>query len=607
MLGYNVHSEDTIGGGGPLGAQINKDLPDNAARLHNIIHVANHIMSHILHFYHLVALDYVKPVAWNVVPGAFTPLTRPFLAPRYDDNYYINTARILAVVGTGLIPPAVYNPGPPPSGVLTTLPGWGVDPGSAVNNYLVGQYLRALNIRRICHELQAIFSGRAPQCSGYTPGGATCTFKHTDIVKAKALLYAGSSGTGTLTPFNPAPGTIAEFVGEPTDFAIGKAGTMMFDVVAAAHLFPEYFWIGNAYSNFMAWGWGEEAGAIPLSGLLGTIWPNMPNPAGDNRASARGWKTSAAMGAQWHAVDINRIGESIGGSRYLQNPDGTYPGGALKFKHPWSGVTSPDPNADDPLHPNVKYSWLKSPRYDTNGLGNYLAFEVGPLSRMVVAGTYFAGVLNFAGYPIAPVCPPLGPATPGPDCAGATNALGAALRPVYALIPGVQGGPNLSGVAYNGDSVLDRIAARAIETRLMVDMAARFLNQLDGGYDSGGWSPTGATSPKVPIVKAVKKGYGMTEASRGALSHWIKMKNGKITLYQAVVPTTWNANPRDANGLAGPAEQSLMSGGGTWIANPAEPIELPRITHSYDFCIACAVHLITPEGEVTKVDIPAMP
>jgi hydrogenase large subunit len=99
----------------------------------------------------------------------------------------------------------------------------------------------------------------------------------------------------------------------------------------------------------------------------------------------------------------------------------------------------------------------------------------------------------------------------------------------------------------------------------------------------------------------------MTEASRGALSHWVKYKNGKITNYQAVVPTTWNASPRDANGNPGPAEQSLMSGGGTWVADPTQAIELPRITHSYDFCIACAVHVITPEGEVHKVDVPALP
>jgi Ni,Fe-hydrogenase I large subunit len=218
---------------------------------------------------------------------------------------------------------------------------------------------------------------------------------------------------------------------------------------------------------------------------------------------------------------------------------------------------------------------------------------------MVVAGAYFAGILNFAGYGVTPVWGQAGP--------NIQTGSGHPLESVYALIPGVTGGPNLSGVTYNGDSTLDRIAARAIETRLMVDMAAQFLTQLDQGYDSGGWSPSGATAPAVPSLTTSKRGYGMSEASRGALSHWIKMKNGKITLYQAVVPTTWNASPRDALGNPGPAEQSLMSGGGAWVADPSQAIELPRITHSYDFCIACAVHLITPKGEKIKVDIPALP
>jgi Ni,Fe-hydrogenase I large subunit len=238
---------------------------------------------------------------------------------------------------------------------------------------------------------------------------------------------------------------------------------------------------------------------------------------------------------------------------------------------------------------------------------------VGPLARMVVSGFYWGGILS-GFYPVTPAW-----GQPGPDLVtgdavnapyndgGLLQAFVMSLRGVYAGIPGVTGGPDLSGVAYNGDSVLDRIAARALETRLFCDHASHFLTQMDQGYDSGGWSPSGATAPKIPNVKKVKKGYGMSEASRGALSHWIKMKNGKITLYQAVVPTTWNASPKDVLGNPGPSEKSMMSSGGAWVANPAEPIELPRITHSYDFCIACAVHLITPTGDVVKVDVPALP
>jgi Ni,Fe-hydrogenase I large subunit len=282
-----------------------------------------------------------------------------------------------------------------------------------------------------------------------------------------------------------------------------------------------------------------------------------------------------------------KIGESVQtGSKYKP-----YAG----FKHPWTGVTKPD--ADGTLNP-AGYSWLKAPRYDT-GTG-YKVFEVGPLARMVVNGCYFAGVLAAAGYGVTPLA-----GAAGPDCASGAGVIGGALKPVYALIPGVTGGPDLSGVAYNGDSVLDRIAARALECRMQCDELVHFLGQVAGTIATGGgWSTTGITDDTVPIKDVVKKGYGMTEASRGALSHWIKYKKGKITKYQAVVPTTWNASPKDALGNHGPAEKSLI---GTWVADPAQGIELPRVTHSYDFCIACAVHLITPEGEVHTVDVPALP
>jgi hydrogenase large subunit len=557
---YQVHFEDKNSDPlqRPLKNWTNKPLPPNAARLRNLIHVAQHMMSNILHFYHLVALDYVKPCV--VVGGVPTPIDRPFLAPRYDDNHYINTARINALAA--LLPPSAVT-------TLSTLPGWGADRGGAVNAYLTGQYLKALDIRRKTHEMATIFAGREPICSGYTPGGVTASVTTQNITDYQNLLNE-----------------VKAFMGEPTDFANGIAGTMMFDTVAAAHLFPEYFWIGNSHSNFMSFGWGEEAGMIPLTGVFGSLFGAINNS--DQRAYLRGWKTSAAHNVAANTVDIMKIGESIAGSRYSKLPGGQYPDSS-GFKHPWAGQTTPDPNAE--------YSWLKSPAYDI-GSGNYQPFEVGPLARVVVNGFYWGGILNLAGYSLTPTWGQMGPDT--------STGSGHPLEAVYAAIPGVTGGPDLSAVAYNGDSTLDRIAARTIETRLMVDMAQHFLNQVSGTIVSG-YGSTGITDDTVPMKNVVKKGYGMTEASRGALSHWIKYKKGKIVKYQAVVPTTWNACPRNVNGTPGPAEQSMMSSGGAWVANPAEAIELPRITHSYDFCIACAVHLITPEGEVHKVDVPALP
>jgi len=560
LLGYKVHHEDPV----KQVPQATHTLPVNAARLRNLIHGAQHMMSHILHLYHLVALDYVKPVAFS--GGAFIPLTRPFLTPRYDDNYYINTARVNAVAG--LLPPAAL-------AALTTLPGWGVNHGDAINNYLTGQYLKALNIRRICHEIATIFAGREPICSGYTPGGCTASVTQADINNYQAGLNQ-----------------ILAFVGAPTDFATGTAGTMMFDTVAAAYLFPEYFWIGNAYGNFMAYGWGESGFKNGISNIISGL------PTTDNRGQRRGYKLSAQKGATRFDVNIMKLGESIGYSRYMKDAFRNYTTGQ-GFLQPWKGMTSPDPDADTKT-PNG-YSWLKSPRYNTGAAG-YQVFEVGPLARLVVDGNYYAGVLHDLGYAVTPVW-----GQAGPDCAGGADPIGAALKPVYALIPGVVGGPNLSGVAYNGDSVVDRIAARTVETLIYGLLCQQYLNDLQGTIRGDGYGLSGATDPLIPTGTALK-GYGMTEASRGALSHWIKMdKKGRIKNYQCVVPTTWNASPRDVNGNPGPAEKSLQGDGGTWVANPAQPIELPRITHSYDFCIACAVHLITPKGDVVKVNIPALP
>jgi hydrogenase large subunit len=383
----------------------------------------------------------------------------------------------------------------------------------------------------------------------------------------------------------------------------------MFDVVAAAHLFPEYFWIGNSYGHFLANGWGEEAGAISLTGDFGVLFPGgISNP--DQRALRRGWKMSAQQGAAHNALNILHIGESVAGSRYVDPGAGFY---GNSFRHPWEGVTNPDPNG---IANPSGYSWLKSPRYDINGDhldASYNVFEVGPLARQVVNGTYWGGILNGQGtalglnglYPIAPIW-----GQAGPDIWAGTDALGLALKGVYAAIPGVVGGPDLSPVLYNGDSTLDRIAARATETRILVDEVQKILNDVQGTVGGDGYGPSGCTDrggEDVPVTASTYRGYGMSEASRGALSHWIAIQNGRTSAYQAIVPTTWNASPRDANGNPGPSEKSLEKDGGLWVANPAEPIEIIRSTHSYDFCIACAVHLISPKGEVTKVDIPALP
>jgi hydrogenase large subunit len=142
-------------------------------------------------------------------------------------------------------------------------------------------------------------------------------------------------------------------------------------------------------------------------------------------------------------------------------------------------------------------------------------------------------------------------------------------------------------------STLGRTAARGLETILIAEWALEFYDSLLGNikngdsrmFDNSKWEPT--TWP------AEAKGVGLTEAPRGALAHWIVIKNEKIDNYQLVVPSTWNASPRDPQGKMSAYESSLI---GTPVADPEQPLEILRTIHSFDPCIACAVHLYDEKG-----------
>ena len=143
-------------------------------------------------------------------------------------------------------------------------------------------------------------------------------------------------------------------------------------------------------------------------------------------------------------------------------------------------------------------------------------------------------------------------------------------------------------------STLGRTAARTLETKIIADMMPVWYDNLMANIKGGDvrtfneklWDPS--TWPDEA------RGVGYMEAPRGALAHWIVIKDGKIDNYQAVVPSTWNAGPRDAKGQDGPYEAALL---GTPLHDPKQPIEILRTIHSFDPCIACAVHVVDPQGE----------
>ena len=221
-----------------------------------------------------------------------------------------------------------------------------------------------------------------------------------------------------------------------------------------------------------------------------------------------------------------------------------------KPQHPYEGTTVPkytgyDKNGN--VKGDEKYTWCKAPRYEGE------PHEVGPLARMIVG--YAAGDKKIK-----------------PLVADTLKATG---LPATALF-----------------STLGRTAARAIETKLVGDQLEAWLNELIGNIKKGDirtWTPC--------EVPKEGQGRGMTEPPRGALSHWIRIKDYKIANYQAVVPSTWNCSPRDKNNKRGPYEESLI---GTKLAKADQPLEILRTIHSFDPCMACAVHIIEPSGDIHK-------
>jgi hydrogenase large subunit len=202
------------------------------------------------------------------------------------------------------------------------------------------------------------------------------------------------------------------------------------------------------------------------------------------------------------------------------------------LKHPWEGET-------DPVDPKVgrekgKYSWAKSPRYDVPGRG-YLPLEAGPLARRVAAAGPGAGPHQDNDPLFIDLLDKLGP------------------------------------------SVFVRQMARMHEAPKYYRWVMEWLSKIDlhGSFYSK------------PTEHASGKGFGSTEAARGALSDWIVIEDGKIANYQVVTPTAWNIGPRDAEGTLGPMEQALV---GTPVADQDDQVELGHVARSFDSCLVCTVH-----------------
>jgi hydrogenase large subunit len=150
-------------------------------------------------------------------------------------------------------------------------------------------------------------------------------------------------------------------------------------------------------------------------------------------------------------------------------------------------------------------------------------------------------------------------------------------------------------------STLGRTAARGIEALYCADLQVQQFDKLMASLKAGDTSTANVEKWEPSTWPQEAKGVGFTEAPRGALGHWIKIKDTKIDNYQCVVPTTWNGSPRDAKGQIGAFEASLMN---TPMAKADQPLEILRTLHSFDPCLACSTHVMSPEGqELSKVTV----
>ena len=434
-------------------------IPENGRIIRNLIQGANIIMSHILHFYHLAALDYV-----DVTKVAGYDGKDPALIAVSDFIQRALDADDMAMLG----------PFYPRYEGDYRLP-------AEVDRAAVAHYVQALDMRRIAHEMSAIYSGRMPHLVAIVPGGAT------EI---------------------PTVDNIASFLQKLQELRHFIDNVYIPDVLAVAGVYSDYFEIGIGCGNLLSYGiFDLEVKEKDLS----------------KRKRLHTQGTTSAADLSHHPLDSTRITEDVKNSWY----------GSGSGLHPSQGETEPDASKAG------AYSWLKSPRY------NGEVYEVGPLARMVVS--YVAG---------QPTVQELVNSTLAHFGAGAE-----------ALF-----------------SVMGRHAARALECKFIADEMAGWALELEVG------GPVCVQSQ----VPSQGEGMGLWEAARGALGHWIRIEDSKIKNYQVITPTNWNASPADDKGQPGPIEQAVT---GTRIRDNANPFEIVRIVRSFDPCLACSVHLVTPKGD----------
>ncbi len=477
-------------------------VPQNADIIRNIIFLSQMVQDHVIHFYHLHAMDWVDiPAALKADPAATASLQQS-ISPNWPNSstaYFAGVQSTLQnFVSTGEL------------GIFQNAywghPAYRLPPEG--NLLAVAHYLEALQWQKEIVKIHAIFGGKNPH-PNYVVGGMPTSI---------------GAGSDRIPRLNQMKALIEDAINI-------VEGMYLPDLLLIASYYPEWTQIGGGLGNYMAYG------DCPQNGIGDPSRFRFPQGVVLNRNLSGAKPLSLSDPAQ--------IGEQVEHSWY------SYPNGVENL-HPWDGVTQPQYAGPTPPYDRLddrrKYSWVKAPRW------RGYPMEVGPLARVLVG--YASRRSEFR------------------------DVVDEALRRLK-LKPSAL------------FSTIGRTLARGLETRLSVhwllDEHTNLMNNINSGNvataDTSHWDPS--TWPSSP------NGFGFTEAPRGALGHWVKITRGKIANYQIVVPSTWNASPKDAQEQRGAYESALV---GTPMAVQDQPLEILRTIHSFDPCLACATHVLTPDG-----------
>ncbi len=493
------------------------ELPPNAQLIRNLMIGAQYVHDHVMHFYHLHALDWVDLVsALSADPKATAELAQSISHwPKSSPGYFADTRkRLQTLVESGQL--GIFANG------YWGHPAYRLPPEA--NLMAVAHYLEALAWQRDAARLHAVFGGKNPH-PNFVVGGVPSPI---DLDSDSAL------NAKRLAEVQGIIRSMQRFVDQ----------VYVPDTLAIAGFYKDWGERGEGLGNFLCYG------DLPDGGLMDPATFLFPRGAILDRDLTR------VQEVDLH--DPEQIQEYIAHSWY------DYKTGKERGLHPYDGETKLDYDGRGGVKPPYRhldledgYSWLKAPRWKGH------AMEVGPLARVLL--------LYATGH------------EPTRELVGMTlSRLGVPVAALY--------------------STLGRTAARTLETKILVDAMQGWYDALIANikagetrtFDDSRWDP--ATWP------AETRGAGYMEAPRGALGHWIRIKNGRIDNYQAVVPSTWNAGPRDAEGQAGAYEAALEDN--HQLADVQQPLEILRTIHSFDPCIACAVHLTHPEtGERLQVRV----